>query len=104
MHVTFMDLHKDYEALYRYRRLDVLEGYGVGTRVRRTPQEFLDRIRMVVRAGEYDGYTFRVFWGATQGDPLFPTIFNVMVESVVRHWDLLVEERAGCQEGCGRES
>ena len=35
----------------------------------------------------------------TQGDPLSPTIFNVMVNEVVQHWDSLVEERAGGQYG-----
>ena len=31
----------------------------------------------------------------TQGEPLFPTIFNVVVEVVVRHWEYWVAERAG---------
>ena len=26
------------------------------------------------------------FWGVTQGDPLSPTIYNVVVEAVVRKW------------------
>ena len=30
----------------------------------------------------------------TQGDPLFPTIFNVVLDEVVCHWELLVAERA----------
>ena len=39
----------------------------------------------------------------TQGDPFPPTIFNVMVGAVVRHWVLLVAEGAGGQDGCCRE-
>ena len=31
----------------------------------------------------------------TQGDPLPPTIFNVVVDAVVRHWGSLVGGRAG---------
>ena len=33
----------------------------------------------------------------TQGDPLFPTIFNVVVDAVVCHWDSLIagETRGG---------
>ena len=31
----------------------------------------------------------------TQGYPLLPTIFNVVVDAVVRYWDSLVVERAG---------
>ena len=31
----------------------------------------------------------------THGDPLSPTIFNVVVDAVVRHWEPLVEEIDG---------
>ena len=40
---------------------------------------------MVARMGGYYGAQFQGFWGVTQGDPLSPTIFNVVVEAVVRH-------------------
>ena len=40
----------------------------------------------MARAGGYYGTDFKVEHGVTQGDPLSPTIFNVMVEAVVRHW------------------
>ena len=43
------------------------------------------------------------FSGVTQGDPLSPTIFNVVVEAVVRHWILLVAGGAGGKDGWGRE-
>ena len=41
---------------------------------------------MVVRAGGYYGESFKGDHGMTQGDPLSPTIFNVVVNVVVRHW------------------
>ena len=41
---------------------------------------------MVARAGGYYGAAFRGERGVTQGDPLSPTIFNVVVDTVVRHW------------------
>ena len=51
---------------------------------------------MVGRAGGYYGPPFHGEIGVTQGDPLLPTIFNVVVEAVVRHWEsLLVAERDG---------
>ena len=43
--------------------------------------------------------------GVTQGDPLSPTIFNVVVDAVVRHWvTLSVEdaEKRGERGGWGR--
>ena len=39
------------------------------------------------RAGEYYVETLCKERGVTQGDPLFPNIFNVMVKSVVRYWE-----------------
>ena len=41
---------------------------------------------MVARAGSYYGTAFQVARGVTQGDLLSPTIFNVVVDAVVRHW------------------
>ena len=45
---------------------------------------------MVARAGGYYREAFKGAWGVTQGDPLSPTIFNVVVDAVVRHWVMLV--------------
>ena len=53
------------------------------------------RLTMVARAGGYYGEVFKGARGVTQGDPLSPTIFNVVVDAVVRHWiDGLVAETA----------
>ena len=41
---------------------------------------------MVARAGGYYGEAFKGARGLTQGEPLLPTIFNVVVDAVVRHW------------------
>ena len=58
---------------------------------------------MVARAGGYYGEAFKGTTGVTQGDPLSPTIFNVVVGTVVRHWiDGLVAKTAEKGE-TGRE-
>ena len=49
---------------------------------------------MVARASGYYGESFKEAQGVTQGDPLYPTIFNVMVGASVRHWVTLMVERA----------
>ena len=38
---------------------------------------------------------FSVFWVVTHRYPMSPTIFNVVVESVVRHWVSMVEGGVG---------
>ena len=40
---------------------------------------------IVARAGGYYGTAFQGARAVTQGDPLSPTIFNVVVDVVVRH-------------------
>ena len=60
---------------------------------------------MVARAERYYGKGFKGERGVTQGDPLSPTIFNVVVDAVVRHWLLLATkeaERRGERGGEGR--
>ena len=83
LYVIFLDLHKAYDALDRYRILEILEGYGVGPRARRLLRTYWEKSTMVARAGGYYGTSFKVAMGVTQGDPLSPTIFNVMVDAVV---------------------
>ena len=41
---------------------------------------------MVARAGGYYREAFKGARGMTQGDPLSPTMFNVVVDAVVCHW------------------
>ena len=40
---------------------------------------------MVARLGGYYWKTFQGAHGVTEGDPLSPTIFNVVVDAVVRN-------------------
>ena len=41
---------------------------------------------MAARVGGYYGTAFKGERGVTQGDPLPPTLFSVVVDVVVRHW------------------
>ena len=50
---------------------------------------------MVARAGGYYRAAFKGYQGVTQGDPLSPTILNVVVDEVVRHWVTVMVEGAG---------
>ena len=58
---------------------------------------------MVARAGGYYGTDFGGERGVTQGNPLSPAIFNVVVYAVVRNWVNGVMEEAEARGGKGRE-
>ena len=103
LYVIFLDLTKAYDALDRSRTLEILKGYGVGERVRRLLTVYWERTAMVARAGTYYGKGFKGERGVTQGDPLSPTIFNVVVDAVVRHWLQLATQEAERRGERGRE-
>ena len=58
---------------------------------------------MVARAGRYYGTEFKGERGVTQGDPLYPTIFNVVVDAVVRQWLHLATQESERRGERGRE-
>ena len=101
--MIFLDLTKAYDALDRSRTLEILKGYGVGDRVRRLLATYWERSTMVARAGQYYGTEFKGERGVTQGDPLSPTIFNVVVDAVVRQWLRLATQEAERWGERGRE-
>ena len=50
---------------------------------------------MVARSGGYYGAPFKGYLGVTQGYPLSPTIFKVVIGVVLMHWiTTVVEEEA----------
>ena len=92
--MIFMNLHKAYDALDRSKCLEILEGYGVGPKARRLLTIYWLRLTMVARAGGYYRTASGGERGVRQGDPLSPTIFNVVVDEVFRHWVHGVVEKA----------
>ena len=55
MYMIFLDLHKAYDALERSRCLEILEGCGVGPKVRQLLTSYWHRLPMVARTGGYYG-------------------------------------------------
>ena len=58
---------------------------------------------MVAKVGGYYESAFKGASSTTQGDPLSPTIFNVVVDVVVRHWVIVMVEIAEEQSGRRKE-
>ena len=86
LHAILLDLYKAYNDLDRSRRLEILKVYDVGTRALCLLCRYWERLQMVARTGGYYGEPFHGERGVTQGDPLLPTKFNVVVGAVLCHW------------------
>ena len=56
---------------------------------------------MVARSGRYFGRPFKGYQDVTQGDPLSPTIFNVVVDTVIYHWVTVVTPTEAGTGGLG---
>jgi hypothetical protein len=94
---VFIDLKKAYDSVDRERLLDTLSSYGVGANMRRVLSGFWEQQVIVARQSGFYGTPFRATRGETQGDPASPTLFNVLVDSVVRYWLTLVQEDDGSE-------
>ena len=57
----------------------------MGPQVIRFLLTYWGRLTMVSKTEGYHGPPFKGFCRVTQGDPLSPTIFNIVVDAVVRH-------------------
>ena len=51
---------------------------------------YWDWLTMVARAGGYFGLPFKGYCRVMQGEPLSPTLFNVVMAAVIRHWVTVV--------------
>ena len=101
--MIFLEMHNAYDALDISRCLDILEGYDMGPRTCRLLRIYWSWMKMIARAGGYYGAVFTGDRGVTQGDLLSPTILNVVVDAVVRHWVSVMVEGAEERVECGQE-
>jgi hypothetical protein len=85
-HQIFLDLHKAYDAIYWEKTLEILADCGIGPKALRIIQCFWNHAKLVCLTGGCYGDRFTAYRGVTQGGPLSPLIFNVVVNAVVREW------------------
>lgn len=98
---VFLDLRKAYDTLDRERTLEILAQYGAGARMLRLLRQYWDQQQVVARQGGYHGDPFEVTRGLTQGDIPSPTIFNIVVDAIVRYWLSLVVDDGSEVDGLG---
>ena len=75
----------------------------MGTRYHHTFPHYWYRLTMVDHTGRYYGAGLRGLQGLNQGYPLSPTIFNVVMDAVVRNWVSLALGYEGGQDQSVRD-
>ena len=101
LHDIFMDLQKAYDALDWDKCLEILVVYGVGPRAFRILQTYWGQINIVAKHRGYYYPPLNGYRGVAQGDPLPPTIFNVVVYAVIGHCVMMVAAMEEGSEGLG---
>lgn len=85
----------------RERVIKILEEYGVGPNILPLIVGFWHLAVLVCRAASFYGSPFKAYPGVTQGGPLSPRIFNIMVDAIVREWLRQVMGDSVAQDGIG---
>ena len=98
---VFLDIQKAYNVLDWEWSLELLAAYGAGPRMIRLLWKYCDRLTMEAKAGEYSRRLFKGKQGVMQGYPLSPTIFNVVVDAVIRQWVTVVMTTEAVTRGLG---
>ena len=70
--------------------LQILAEYRVVPMKIRLLWMYWDRLTMVAKANGYFGPPFKGYHGINQGEPLSPTLFNLVMDAVIHHWVTVV--------------
>ena len=62
----------------------ILRGYGLVPKQKQLVQRYWSGQKVVLKAGNISGSPFNTERVVTQGDPVSPTISNILVDTVVR--------------------
>ena len=84
-YIIFLDLTKAYDSIDRARTLEVLKAYGVGPNILHFIKTTWESDKVIPRQAGCYGKEFVTTRGVRQGDVMSPTIFNIVVDAVVKH-------------------
>lgn len=81
---AYIDFTKAYDSVNRWLLWKALRLYGVHTKIIALLEDLHDGTHAAVRLGGQVGPSFRVVAGVRQGCVIAPTLFNVMIDLVIR--------------------
>ena len=76
----------------RDRLLITLEVYVAGPRLCRILETFWDFQQVVLRQNSFHGTSFPITRGKMQGGTVSPTMFNMVVDNVIKTWLFMIVE------------
>jgi len=87
LHQVFLDLSKAYDTLNREQALAIFAAYGLGPNIIRFIEWVWESDQMALKQAGYFGPTVNREAGVPQGDTMSPTLFNIIVDAIVRAWE-----------------
>jgi len=98
----FLDLKKAYDSVDRDRTLNLLTQYGMGPKLINLLRNFWSRQNVVIRQSGFHGTPIQPERGQTQGGVFAGTLFNILLDAVIRHWlTLVVNDNGIVTDGFG---
>jgi Reverse transcriptase (RNA-dependent DNA polymerase) len=87
MYMIFLDLKKAYNAINHSRFIRFLQQYGVGPNMLQIMKNIWDHDTIIPKPNQFFGQAFKAERGVRQGDIISPTLFNIMLDAVLRDSD-----------------
>ena len=87
-------MRKAYDDFKHERCLEILVAYGVGLQIMHLLRAYWERPMMLDQSGRYYGDPFKGNRGVLKGEPMYPAIFNMVVDTVIHHWATVVAGNA----------
>ena len=92
--LVFLDLQKEYSTMDRENLIHTLEEYSAGTRMCRLLETLWSHQKLLPRHNGYHKLALPTTQRMTQIGLISPTLFNVVVDNVIRTWlSMTVEDQ-----------